>query len=103
MLPEHSNGVGQGEGRTQAAKALDIIDAVVEDRGPVGGLSAVRSFYDLLFRWGAVVYAVGFFVCLFGSWYWAGYFDIAHVAIALFWPLLLILFVLGALYQRYYG
>ena len=63
----------------------------------------MRRFYNLLFTWGAVGYAVGFCVCLFGSWYWVGHFDIAHLAIAFCWPLLLPLLVLGPLYQRYYG
>lgn len=59
-------------------------------------------FYNLLFAWGAIAYAIGFFAVLFGSWYWAGAFDIAHLAIALSWPAILILFILGVLLQRYF-
>ena len=62
----------------------------------------MRRFYDLLFAWGAIVYGAGFFACFFGSWYWAGHFEIAHLGIAIGWPLLLNLFVLGFLLTRFY-
>ena len=66
-------------------------------RDPIGEATNMRRFYYLLFTWGAIVYGAGFCVCLIGSWYWAGRFDISHLAIATGWPGILVLVVIGAL------
>lgn len=55
-----------------------------------------------LFTWGAAVYGTGFLVFLFGGWYSAGAFDVSLLVLAFWWPLILTVFGLGALF-RYLG
>lgn len=62
----------------------------------------MRRLNGLLLTWGAVIYGAGFLFVLFGGWYSAGGFDVSLLVLALWWPLILAVFALGAVF-RYFG
>jgi len=63
----------------------------------------VRRLGGSLFTWGAVIYGIGFLAVLFGGWYSAGAFDVSLLVLAAWWPLILTVIGLGALFRHLGG
>lgn len=70
------------------------------DRAPEGEGPFEVSLRPL-FGWGVIIYAIGVIATLVAGWYTAGTFDVSLLVLALAWPVILCIFVLGALFRYY--